>query len=90
MKFVSTIAPAWAADKRPIYGGFFWINGERTFPAPRDSFYMDGAGGQYVLIIPTHQLAIVRLGHYKGAEVGKEALRNAIKIILEAVPLAGP
>ena len=51
---------------------------------------MDGAGGQYVLIIPTHQLAIVRLGHYKGAEVGKEALRNAIKIILEAVPLAGP
>ena len=90
MKFVSTIAPAWAADKRPIYGGFFWINGEGTFPAPRDSFYMDGAGGQYVLIIPTHRLAIVRLGHYKGAEVDKEALRNAIKIILEAVPRAGP
>ena len=41
VKFVSTIAPAWAADKRPIYGGFFWINGDGTFPAPRDSFYMD-------------------------------------------------
>jgi CubicO group peptidase (beta-lactamase class C family) len=86
VKFVSTIAPAWAADKRPIYGGFFWINGDGTFPAPRDSFYMAGVGGQYVLIIPTHQLAIVRLGHYKGADAGNEALRHAIKIILEAVP----
>src|SRR6266705_1903986 len=87
--FVSTIAPAWAADKRPIYGGFFWINGEATFPAPRDSFYMDGAGGQYVLIIPPYQLAIVRLGHYKGADAGNKALRKAIKIILEAVPRVG-
>jgi hypothetical protein len=42
-----------------------------------------------VLIIPTHQLAIVRLGHYKGADAGNEALRNAIKIILEAVPRVG-
>jgi len=25
VKFVSTIAPAWEADKRMIYGGFFWI-----------------------------------------------------------------
>src|SRR5213082_2048450 len=89
VKFVSTIAPAWAADKRPIYGGFFCINGDGTFPAPRDSFYMDGAGGQYVLIVPPYQLAIVRLGHYKGVDAGKDALRKAIKIILEAVPRVG-
>jgi CubicO group peptidase (beta-lactamase class C family) len=86
VKFVSTIAPAWLADKRPIYGGFFWINGDGNFPAPRESFYMDGAGGQYVLIIPSYQLVIVRLGHYKGADAGDEALKKAIKIILEAVP----
>src|SRR3984893_16404079 len=27
-KFVSPLAPACEADKRPIYGGFFWINGD--------------------------------------------------------------
>jgi CubicO group peptidase (beta-lactamase class C family) len=86
VKFVSTVAPAWAADKRPIYGGLFWINGDGTFPAPRDSFYMAGVGGQYVLIIPPYQLAIVRLGHYKGADAGDDALRKATRIILGAVP----
>jgi CubicO group peptidase (beta-lactamase class C family) len=89
VKFVSTVAPAWAADKRPIYGGLFWINGDGTFPAPKDSFYMAGVGGQYVLIVPSQQLAIVRLGHYKGADAGGEALRKATKIILGAVPRVG-
>jgi CubicO group peptidase (beta-lactamase class C family) len=89
VKFVDTIAPAWEADKRPIYGGLFWINGDDTFPAPRDSFYMAGVGGQYVLIVPSHQLAIVRLGHYKGADAGEKALKKAIEIILEAVPRVG-
>ena len=86
MKFVSTLAPAWAADKRPIYGGFFWLNGDATFPAPKSAYYMAGVGGQNVLIVPTHDLAIVRLGHYKGAAPGGRALRNAVKLLLEAVP----
>ena len=34
-EFVSTLAPAWEADGRPTYGGFFWINGTGTFPATR-------------------------------------------------------
>ena len=50
VKFVSTLAPAWEADKRPIYGGFFWINGTGTFPVPRDAYYMSGAGGQTTLL----------------------------------------
>ena len=32
VKFVSTLAPAWVADHRPIYGGFFWINGDGELP----------------------------------------------------------
>ena len=39
-QFVSTVAPAWAADHRPIYGGFFWINGDSLFPVPRSAYYM--------------------------------------------------
>jgi CubicO group peptidase (beta-lactamase class C family) len=88
VRFVSTLAPAWAADKRPIYGGLFWINGDGTFPAPRDAFYMSGVGGQTVLIVPSHQLAIVRLGHYKGAAAGGAALRRAVSLLMDAVPPA--
>ena len=40
VKFVSTLAPAWEADGRPIYGGLFWLNGDGTFPAPKEAFYM--------------------------------------------------
>jgi CubicO group peptidase (beta-lactamase class C family) len=87
-KFVRTLAPAWEADKRPIYGGLFWINGDGTFPAPREAFYMSGVGGQTVLVIPSHQLAIVRLGHYRGAAPGGRALRNAISILMGAIPPA--
>ena len=89
--FVSTLAPAWEADKRPVYGGgLFWLNGESSFPAPKESFYMSGVGGQTVLIVPSHQLAIVRLGHYKGGGPGGRALRNAVKILMETLPAAPP
>jgi CubicO group peptidase (beta-lactamase class C family) len=41
-KFVSTLAPAWAADKRRVYGAFFWINGTGTLPVPTDAYYHVG------------------------------------------------
>lgn len=86
VKFVSTIAPAWQADGRLQYGGgLFWVNGERSFDAPSDAFYMSGVGGQSVLIVPAQQLAVVRLGHYKGAAAGGRALRKAVTMIMEAV-----
>jgi CubicO group peptidase (beta-lactamase class C family) len=87
-KFVSTVAPAWAADGRPVYGGFFWINGDRTFPVPTEAYYMSGAGGQTVLIIPSHDLVVVRIGHYKGERAGTEAFRKALAILMNAVPAA--
>ena len=86
VSFVSTLAPAWLADKRPIYGGLFWINGDSTFPAPRSAYYMAGVGGQNVVIDKTRDLAVVRLGHYKGAGPGGRALRKAIALLMEAVP----
>jgi CubicO group peptidase (beta-lactamase class C family) len=85
-KFVSTLAPAWVADKQPIYGGFFWINGEGSFPVARDAYYMSGAGGQTVLIVPSHDLVVVRLGHYRGAGPGGQALRKALSLLMETIP----
>jgi CubicO group peptidase (beta-lactamase class C family) len=83
--FVRTLAPAWAADKRPIYGGFFWINGDGAFPVPRDAYYMAGAGGQTTLIVPSHDLVVVRMGHYKGAAAGGESFRKALALLLDAL-----
>jgi len=85
-EFVSTVAPAWEADGRPIYGGFFWINGTGSFPVPRDAYYMSGAGGQTTLIVPSHDLVVVRQGHYRGARSGGRALRNALALLMEAIP----
>ncbi len=85
-EFVSSIAPAWEADGRPIYGGFFWINTTGTFPVPREAYYMSGAGGQTTLIVPSHELVVVRQGHYAGARAGGQALRNALALLMEAIP----
>ena len=84
--FVSTVAPAWEADGRPIYGGFFWINGTGSFPVAREAYYMSGAGGQTTLIVPSHDLVVVRQGHYRGSRAGGRALRNALALLMEAVP----
>jgi CubicO group peptidase (beta-lactamase class C family) len=82
-KFVSTPAPAW---KRPVYGGFFWINGEGDWNLPKDAYYMAGAGGQNVFIVPSHQLVIVRMGHFRGAGPGaRKATNEALGLAVEAV-----
>jgi CubicO group peptidase (beta-lactamase class C family) len=86
VEFASTLAPAWEADGRPIYGGFFWLNGDRAHPLPSDAYYMAGAGGQYTFIIPSHRLVVVRKGHFKGETAGEAALANALRLLMEAIP----
>jgi CubicO group peptidase (beta-lactamase class C family) len=81
--FVRTPAPAWST---PVYGGMFWLNRLKRWPVPEDAYFMAGAGGQYTIIIPTHDLVVARLGHYKGVESGEGALARALAILTEAVP----
>jgi CubicO group peptidase (beta-lactamase class C family) len=85
-KFVSTLAPAWQADNRPIYGAFFWLNGDKRFAVPKEAYYMWGAGGNFTLIIPSHDLVVTRLGHFKGAAAGEKSLNDALALLMEAVP----
>lgn len=84
--FVSTLAEPWVKDGRPIYGGFFWVNGDGGDPIPKEAYSMQGAGGQSTTIIPSHGLVVVRLGHYKGAGEGAKALNKAYQLLMEAVP----
>jgi hypothetical protein len=46
---------------------------------------MAGAGGQTTLIVPSHDLVIVRQGHFSGAEPPKEGFNRAVALVLEAV-----
>ncbi len=84
--FVSTLAPAWEADGRPVYGAFFWLDGA-DYGLPRSAMYsMRGAGGQMTMIIPSRDMVIVRLGHYKGAPAWREAEPKGLQLLLDAVP----
>jgi hypothetical protein len=47
---------------------------------------MAGAGGQTTMIVPSHDLVVVRLGHYKGEAIGTAALQRALALLMEAAP----
>jgi len=47
---------------------------------------MAGAGGQTTMIVPSHDLVVVRLGHYKGEAFGAFAFHKALALLMEAVP----
>jgi CubicO group peptidase (beta-lactamase class C family) len=81
-KFVSTLAPAW---KRPVYGGLFWINGDGGWNLPKDTYLMAGAGGQNTFIVPSHDLVIVRMGHFRGAGAGRRTTNAALARLMEAI-----
>jgi CubicO group peptidase (beta-lactamase class C family) len=85
--YASTVAPAWERDGRRVYGGaFFWVNGEGGIDVPTTAYRMLGAGGQSTTIIPTHDLVVVRLGKYTGSGPGGDALDEAFRLLMEAIP----
>jgi CubicO group peptidase (beta-lactamase class C family) len=83
VKFVSTPAPAW---RTPTYGGMVWVNGDSAWSLPPDAFAFRGAGEQDVFIVPSHELVIVRLGHYPGSRFGAQDVRRAQALLMEAIP----
>jgi CubicO group peptidase (beta-lactamase class C family) len=80
--FVSTPAPAW---KQPIYGGLFWVNGDGAWNLPKTAYFAAGAGGQRTFIVPSHDLVVVRMGHFRGDRAGMQTLNAALKEIMLAV-----
>ena len=47
---------------------------------------MAGTGGQTTLMIPSHDLVVVRLGHYRGESAGAAGFSKALALLIEAVP----
>jgi hypothetical protein len=46
---------------------------------------MSGAGRQHVIIVPTHDLVVVRHGHRRGQRVGEAALNDALGKLMDAI-----
>ena len=84
---MSTPAPAW---KRPVYGGLFWVNGDGEWNVPKTAYLANGAGGQRTIIVPSHDLVVVRMGHYRGDRAGMKALNAALAELMLAIPAAHP
>jgi hypothetical protein len=46
---------------------------------------MAGAGGQNTFVVPSHQLVVVRMGHFRGASVSRKTVNEALRLLMEAV-----
>lgn len=66
--FVRAPAPA-TADSGNFYGGQWWlVPDERKGEVPADAYSTAGNRGQFVVVVPSHELVIVRRGLDYGAQ----------------------
>ena len=80
VKYVTTPT----AHSDGTYGAHFWLNAEGKYPGvPRDLYSANGYQGQYVFIIPSKDLVIVRTGL---AEPPDFDLDNFLKEVVAAFP----
>ena len=61
IKFVRTPAPA-TADRGNFYGGQWWLVPDDRTDVPKDAYSTAGNRGQYVIVVPSSDLVIVRRG----------------------------
>jgi CubicO group peptidase (beta-lactamase class C family) len=61
IEFVRTPAPA-TADSGNFYGGQWWLVPDDRTDVPKDAYSTSGNRGQYVIVVPSHDLVIVRRG----------------------------
>ncbi len=65
------------------YGAFFWLNHSSDLPdAPEDTYLCRGHDGQFIVIIPSKELVIVRTGYSKRGEFD---LNATVRGILESI-----
>lgn len=65
------------------YGAHFWLNAEGKYPnVPRDMFSCNGFQGQYIFIIPSRELVVVRFGLTESPQFNVDAF---LRGILDAV-----
>ncbi len=61
IEFVRTPAPS-TAERGNQYGGQWWLVPDNVDYVPKDAYSTAGNRGQYVVVVPSHDLVIVRRG----------------------------
>ena len=83
--FVRTPAPASRRNGRN-YGGQWWLVPDSRTDLPQDAYSTAGARGQFTIVVPSHDLVVVRMGHFKGATPGGASFRKSLALLMEAIP----
>jgi CubicO group peptidase (beta-lactamase class C family) len=83
IQFIRSPAPA-SAPYNYFYGGQWWLVPSNRKDVPADAYSTAGNRGQYVIIVPSHELVIVR----RGLDFGKQGFNrwDLTREILKAVP----
>jgi len=71
IKFSTTPAPA-SATRANDYGGQWWLVPDTRDDVPKEAYSTAGNRGQYVIVIPSHELVIVR----RGLDFGKQGFNR--------------
>ncbi|RUO54999.1 hypothetical protein CWI69_05215 [Pseudidiomarina halophila] len=70
LTYISTPAPAQPDAGSPGYGAQWWLYNERFPELPNDTIAARGNRGQFLVIIPSHDLVVVRRGYDLAGQPG--------------------
>jgi CubicO group peptidase (beta-lactamase class C family) len=76
--WVDTVTRTTDGSREGAYGMGFWL-GHPDASAPDGIYYMSGFQGQYAVIVPSHELVVVRLGATNGTGTG------TFKLVLDLI-----
>ncbi|MEM9546438.1 MAG: serine hydrolase [Bacteroidota bacterium] len=81
--FVRTPAPS-TAERGNFYGGQWWLVPDDRSDVPKDAYSTAGNRGQYVIVVPSFDLVIVR----RGLDYGKQGFNrwDLTREVLKAFP----
>jgi CubicO group peptidase (beta-lactamase class C family) len=85
IRFVRTPAPA-TAQTGNFYGGQWWLVPDDRSDVPGDAYATSGNRGQYVIVVPSHDVVIVR----RGLDYGQQGFNrwDLTREVLGAISIA--
>ncbi len=85
--FVRQPAPS-TAGRGNFYGGQWWLVPDERMDVPKSAYSTAGNRGQFVIVVPTHDLVIVR----RGLDYGRQGFNrwDLTREVLKALPVETP